>query len=341
MITERVQTTTRDEYMPLVVMTTLKGSPLVENILKRQKKWSGTNLKIPVDVLDTVSMQFFDGFDTLATTTANDRRFLTFEPKSVSYDIAIDRNSVDLNTSAGENAFLDLVKIEAKSAAQKFSQQLASAFYNGTGAGKTFNGLANIIDDGSVAVIYGGLSRTTYPTLKSTVTSVAGALTLAAMRQLYDAISDGGEAPDEIYTTFAVRSAYESLNVPTLRTDRGFKDTGANMGDLGYAGAKSGGLAFKGLPMYADKMCPTGTLHMINSEYLNFYAVTPSESESINLEPGSDMKDVMYTGVMGFGIKWSGWKEPVNQYAYIGHLMLHGNLVSENPRRLGKLTNIT
>ena len=336
MLTERLQTTTREQYMPMVVMTTLKASPLLNNILKRQKKWSGTQLKIPVDVIDTVQGKMFTGYDLLDTTTANDRRLLTFDRTAASFDIAIDRLSIDLNSSAGENAFLDLVQVEVKSAAQKFAQFLANQFYNGTGAGLDMTGLSRIVDDGSLGVTYGGLSRTTYPTLKSTVINVGGALTLTAMRTLYDSISDGGTEPNEIYTTFAIRAAYESLAQPFIQIMRGADSIGTNSADLGF-----GRLGYLSMPIYADKNCPTGTLFMINSDFLTFYAVKPAESESIPVDPGKDLVDAMFMGVSGFGIAWTGWKEPVNQYAYVGHFILQGNLVSDNPRRLGKLINIT
>jgi hypothetical protein len=337
-LTERIQTTTREEYMPMVVMTTLKASPLVNNVLKRSKKWRGTDLKIPADVIDTVQGQMFDGYDLLDTTTANDRRMLTFQIRHASFAISLAKTDIDLNKNGGETAFLDLVQVEVKSAAQKFAQFLANQMYTAIGVGNTFDGLTKVIDDGSVSVNYGGLSRVTYPTLQSTVTSVGGALTLAAMRNLYDDLSDGGTEPDEIYTTYAIRSAYEALATPFINIMRGSDSMTANSADIGF---KSGGLSYKGMPIYADKQCQTGTLYMINSEYLNFYALTPNDEDSIPLDPGKDLVDAMYTGVKGFGISWTGWKEPVNQYAWIGHLMLHGNLVSDNPRRLGKLTNIT
>lgn len=337
MISERVQTTTREEYMPMVVMTTLKASPLLNNVLTRQKKWRGSTLKIPVDVIDTVQGQMFSGFDVLDNTVANDRRLLTFEPKAAQFPVALDRISVNLNSSAGENAFLDLVQVEVKSAAQKFAQFLANAMYTGTGLGQEFNGLSPVIvDDGSQTVIYGGLSRTTYPTLKATVTSLGGALTLTAMRALYDSISDGGTEPTEIYTTYAVRSAYVALATPFINIMRGNDSLSTNAAELGFTKT-----TYMGMPIYADKMCPTGMLFMIDAEYLSFYAVNPAEEESISVAPGKDLEDAMYTGVAGFGISWTGWNESPNQYAYVGRLILQGNLISENPRRLGKLINIT
>ena len=339
MISERVQTTTRDGYMKQVVMETLKASPLVSNMLKRQKKWQGAAMKFSVDLVDTVTGQMFNGFDILNATVANDRRLLTFESKSAAFPIAIDRQSIDLNTNAGEDAFLDLVRIELQSAGQKFAGFIATQLYgDGVSApgAQQWNSLTNIIDDGSVQVNYGGLSRTTYPNLQSTVTDVSGALTLTLLRQLYNSISDGSTVPTEIYTTKSVKAQYESLATPTINIMRGAEFKGTNSMDLAFSD-----LAYMGMPMYADLNCPTGTLYMVNGEYLNFYAVTPSESESINIEPGADMKDTMFSNVKGFGISWSGWKEPINQYAYVGYLMLHGNFISANPRRHGKLINIT
>jgi hypothetical protein len=41
------------------------------------------------------------------------------------------------------------------------------------------------------------------------------------------------------------------------------------------------------------------------------------------------------------GFSWSDWIKPSNQAAVIGHTYLYGEFLSDNPRRLGKLTGIT
>ena len=41
------------------------------------------------------------------------------------------------------------------------------------------------------------------------------------------------------------------------------------------------------------------------------------------------------------GLNWSGLMKPVNQYGEVGHIYLFGNLVTNGPRRQGKLTGVT
>ncbi len=187
-----------------------------------------------------------------------------------------------------------------------------------------------------MSILFGGLSRTTYPNLKSSVIDLSGPLTLAVLRQLYNNIADGGTTPTEIYTTKAVKASYESLMTPALRINRQYNTNGMNRADGAIPD-----LDWNGMPIWADRNCPTGTLYMVNSDYLAFYAVEPAMSESINLEPGNNADDAQYTGVKGFGFKWTGWKQPVDQYAQIGHLILQGELISQNPRRQGKIINIS
>jgi hypothetical protein len=62
-----------------------------------------------------------------------------------------------------------------ESRAQDASDDIGNFFQgNGTGfGGKAPAGLGNIVDNGSVAASYGGLSRATYQGLNATVTSTA------------------------------------------------------------------------------------------------------------------------------------------------------------------------
>ncbi len=147
-VSERVSTVTRDGYMPRVVFETLRGSPLVASLLRKQKRFMGAQQKFTVDLVDTVQGISFSGLDKLPTTVANDRRLLTFAPKAYAYPITIPTLEVDLNSNAGEDAFLDLVRVELQSAGQKMADELAVVFYgDGTGnSSKNFNGLENIVD---------------------------------------------------------------------------------------------------------------------------------------------------------------------------------------------------
>ena len=45
--------------------------------------------------------------------------------------------------------------------------------------------------------------------------------------------------------------------------------------------------------------------------------------------------------VEGLGFSWSDWVVPTNAAAVISHIYLGGELVSQNPKRHGKLTGIT
>jgi hypothetical protein len=41
------------------------------------------------------------------------------------------------------------------------------------------------------------------------------------------------------------------------------------------------------------------------------------------------------------GFSWTGWIKSTNQFAFNSYITLGGNLITDNPRRHGKLTGIT
>lgn len=186
----------------------------------------------------------------------------------------------------------------------------------------------------SVATI-GGLSRSTYSTLQSTVTASGGTLTLARMQTLYNAVSSGSQKPTLGLVTEAVFSFYEQLLNPQERIA---KDVSTMKNGL-VGGTGFTGLYFKGFPVLADEKCTSQAMIFLNEDYVDFYALPVAMTEPVKYKPQIDGND--YGTPMGLGFSWSGWVKPTNAAAVVGHIYLGGELVTTNPKRHGKLTGIT
>lgn len=194
--------------------------------------------------------------------------------------------------------------------------------------------------DGTTAPTYGGLSRSTYTTLKSTVTPSSGSITLAKMATLYNAISDGAVKPTLGLVDPTVFSLYESLLESRIRINTTVPEVRAmKQGLAGTAGFM--GLDYKGFPIVADRKATAQTLFFVNEDFLEFRAIEKiPESEPVNFMV-SDIEGNDYTNVKGLGFAWTGWVKPADQMALVGRIILGGEFWSSNPLRHGKLTGIS
>ena len=100
------------------------------------------------------------------------------------------------------------------------------------------------------------------------------------------------------------------------------------------------GLFFRGFPVLADEKAAAQTLYFVNEDYVDFYALPLALTEPVRFK-SVDIRGNDYSSVLGLGFSWSGWIKPTNQAAVVGHIYLGGDLVTNNPKRHGRLTGIT
>ncbi len=199
--------------------------------------------------------------------------------------------------------------------------------------------------DGTNVGTIGSLSRTTYPTLKATVTSSGGVLSLAKMSTLYNTITSGTQKPSVGICTPAVFSLYEALVQPQERIVKDVsmmknENKGLNSGTGLVGGTGFTGLFFKGFPILADEKSNTGSLYFLNEDFIDFYALPLATTEPVKYKT-QDIEGNDYSEVEGLGFSWSNWIKPTNSASIIGHVYLGGELLSQNPLRQGVLTGCT
>lgn len=341
----RVTTTTQSKLVPKVVDTILNSNVLATRVLSKAQKWNGERMKFPVKYAKNTTGTSFAGFDTFSTAATDNRVNLEFVPKFYQMSVALPLD--ELSANATEEKVLDLAKLEMQSTAQDMADEIGTLFYGaGTGNGsKDFLGLEAIVDDGTNASTYGTLSRSTYTTLKSTVTASSGTLTLAKMSSLYNAATSGSQKPTLGLVSEAIFSLYESLLQPQERIakDVSMMKSEGNMGKVGQGmigGTGFTGLFYKGFPILADEKATSGVMYFVNEDFLDWYALPvamtqPAQFKSADIE-GND-----YSEVLGLGFSWSDWIKPTNSASVVGHVYLGGELISANPKRHAKLTGIT
>ncbi|MCC6989947.1 MAG: phage major capsid protein [Acidobacteria bacterium] len=133
-----------------------------------------------------------------------------------------------------------------------------------TSYNQEIEGFLAAIDDGTYVNVYHGLNRTTYPVLKSSVTTGVGALSLDAIQQQID----GNDIrvrknADVLACEHAVRRAYLTL----LETDRRYSGADLMRPDGGTSAAKKPSgktITYGDIPLVVSRDAPYGMLFGIN-----------------------------------------------------------------------------
>jgi hypothetical protein len=205
--------------------------------------------------------------------------------------------------------------------------------------GKAPNGLANTVDNGTVASTYGGLTRASYSGLNATVTPATNSkISLAQVRTLWNSIADGPVIPDFIVTDYTTWGYFEQLQTPFQRNNQDFRPSERSVAQTsGYSEQR-----WDGMVISRDKKVTTGYFYMLNLAFLNWYALKWWEGEKVSPKTkdikGNVYEDNEYDTKEAF--TWTGMIKAYNQGAINGFMILGGQLICTAPFRQGVLTGI-
>lgn len=331
---QRIQTTVKEKYLPYVVDTILNSNVLFQRIVRGAKQWSGRVLRVPIKVSKNSTGTSFRGFDTFSTSATDNRQFLEYTPSF--YQITCALPGDELSVADTEDKVLDLMKLTIQSDTEDMADDLGTIFYaDGTGnSSKDPLGLAALVDDGNTVANIGGLSRSTYTTLQSTVTASGGTFTLAQVDTLWSAVTSGAQKPTAFYTTEAVFNFYGQLLRPQERIT---KDTSKMKGMTGGTGFSA--LEYNATPILADEKATAQNFIALNENFVDWYALPFFNAKAIGYK--SQIKGNDYEAPIGLGFSWSDWIIPANAGSVAGHIYFGGQFITTNPKRHGKLTGIT
>ena len=317
----------------------LRDNYFFGKIMQKTKKWNGSQMVFPIIYQKGVASVAFNGFDLLPITQQPVSVNMTFYSTFIATNVALAGSDLSINATPMQT--LNLMKVTMESRAQDAADDIGN-FLQGDGTsfgGKAPNGLANTVDNGTVAPTYGGLSRATYTGLNATVTASGGTISLVKVRTLWNNISDGPVIPDFIVTDYTTWGYFEQLQTSYQRNQSDFQPNSKYTAQTsGYTEQR-----WDGMIISRDKKITTGYFYMLNLKYLEWYGLKWWEGERVSPKAkdieGNVFEDKIYAP--GDTFTWTGMIKAYNQGTVNGFMIVGGQLICLAPFRQGVLTGIT
>lgn len=240
-----------------------------------KNKDGGAAIVVPIiyGLNDTVSSYY--QYDTIATTPQDGVKAAQYDWAQMAASIAI--HGLEEAQNAGAEQIIDLLDTKRMQAEESMAEKLDYMFFQdgSNNSGKDPLGLAAIVsatDTAYGSAQLGGIAASSTTTRgdassfnywQSTVTNVAGALTIGTLSNLYNTVSQGtNDFPDLSLTTQTQFQNYEGLLQPQLRFSN------PSQADAGFQN-----LLYKGSTIFWDVYAPSGTWFMLNSKYITLYTL--------------------------------------------------------------------
>jgi len=333
-------TTTTNQYLaPFWVEGVLRDNYFFGKLMSKTKKWDGAQMLFPIKYQKGTASVAFNGFDLLPISQQPVSVNMTFYPTFVATNVALAGSDLSINETPMQT--LKLMKVTMESRAQDAADDIGNLLQgDGTGFGsKAPNGLGNTVDDGTNSSTYGGLTRATYTGLNSTVTASGGKISLVKVRTLWNGISDGPVIPDFIITDYTTWGYFEQLQTPFQRNNQDFTPRDRTVAQTsGYSEQR-----WDGMIISRDKKITTGNFYMLNTKFLEWYALKWWEGERVSPKSkdihGNVYEDKLYAP--GDAFTWTGLIRAYNQATVNGFMILGGQLICTAPFRQGVLTGIS
>lgn len=348
----RVTSIVEERIVPGIADNFFNDNFATFRFISNGKRFNSYSAKKAVLLAKNTQGGSFSGLDVHSTATVETRQKMEYDPRG--YEIPVAIPGMDKAVAQGESAIVSLIAAEMETAKISALDDIGDMFYlDGTGNGnKDFLGLDALADDSTSVVTIGGLSRSVYPKLQGTRTASGGTLTMAKLATLRSAVAAGSadkQRPTMILSSETEWNLFESLLSPTVqanyqangypmvtRRSRGPVSQAQHTGVGGFTS-----LVFSGIPWVSDEKAPTGTVWMLNENYIDWLGLKSKDLEQINLS--SEVVDGAYSEApsQNTGLQWSNFMRSINQFGEVGHIYLLGNLVTFQPRRHGRLTGVT
>ena len=341
-----LQNNMRDQIAPKIVDTVL-GSNLILQIMlwMRKTKFTSDVKRFVVKTTTAGNWGSFAWLDRFNTNQVNTTQKLEFSPRMYEQPIVLPGDELSLSKTKESVRNLQIQKWEE--ASQEMADGIWTLLYwDGTGnSNKDFLGLVAGCDDGTNVATYGWLSRATYTTIKGNYDTTTTTITFAAIDSMLRSCNSGNEKVDLILTTEAIYDFIAALftqvsNERNANTSTGGLIKTAVSGLAGEAGFTS--LFYKGVPIIADEKCPAEHIFFLNTKTWEFatvddmFGTTPVMLKSSEIEGQYDVNTEK-----SYWFNVSATLMPTDQYGFISHLFLMGNLICKNPRRNGYMDDIT
>ena len=327
---------TQDDIAKKVVDGILDGNLITSLFMSNGRKWMGEKMKKNLKYQKSSAMGWYTGMGNFTTTQQKTRVQMESTPASIYGSVTLPYFELSVNKSL---PVIQQEALEMESAADDLLDNIGDAFY-GDGTSNQCDGLANIVDDGSVAATYRGLTRSSYDALDADVGTSTGSITLDTLGASIDAATIGSEEPDIIITTKTLWRAIEDLLFPSVSATYGVAGSKRGkinrLGDVG-AGQTLTGLAgytaiyYRGIPIVKDAKCTSGYIYYLNRNFLYWAGLPHVKHGMVNLGGGM-IEGVDNPVPKNHGISWTGFKEPIDQDGETGQFIGYGQMLCDSPR---------
>lgn len=349
--TNRVTTITQNFIMPKNYDNFFSDTSFMPyRYLSNGQEWRGTTLDVPITISKNNLGRSFSGMQTALNGAQNNRVLMSYDPRA--YRIPVTIPGLDKAINKGEEKILGLVEQEMATTFESLLEDVSNMLYaDGTGnSSQDFLGMDALADDGTSASTIGTLSRTTYPTLAGTRTASGGTITLDKLATFFMALTSGSGTKnrpsvfstdetvwnllEKLIVTGTVQANYQANGYPRVNR-RSKTPVGGLSGEAGFLS-----IIYRGVPIVYDANSTTQTLWGHNENFTQWYGLKSDDLKSIALKTleGSANDDVPSADT---GLQWSGFKDSFDQFGEVGYVYLMGNLITTQPRRLGRITGIT
>lgn len=358
---ERVKAQTRQFLLPKVVYNVFGSNVLATRLVSNAKRGRGYAVEKAIKFTNSNQASAFSGLDTFQATQLETKIRLSYDMRAFRQPVGLSGLELLANQDSDVRV-TDMVTEALEETQDELVEKFGDYAYGDGSAenGKAPNGLGNIVDDGTTATTIGSQSRSAYPVLASTatsLTSVSGQLALPRLASLYTAITSGTSTttPGIMISDEATWDLYEQLLTPTVRetySSMGYysvtRDSagavrgGSNQGLAGNHGFVA--LSYKGIPWVRDEKATAGNIFMLNENFLDWYGWRGNvlNYSSIDFNHKATESTYQEAPMSQFsGFMWSDIKNAQNQFAGIADILMIGNMGSWQPRRQGKLTNVS
>lgn len=344
-----------------VVDQILNFPSLYSRWISQGEEFEGKTEDVTYDITADTQGQFFTSLETLNSSAVSTA--VTGSFAHTAYTQPIVSIMLESFANTGSLGIINLDTYKYEKAAATALTTLGSAIYGGGTANQPL-GLLAIVDDGTNIATIGGLTRSTYTSLESTLTAyTSGKLTLTTMAIQYDsALAPGAaeESPNVGFTTSAIFSDYEALLTPFVR--QSYRDVGydkmrtrdkypsRNTGELRSA-AGFNALSYRDTYIIRDYYATAQMLWFVNEKYVVWKGRGEIPEEYNDVLEKVDFGNMeAYEGTGAIAVEtpseWNGWffQKPLtipDQAGRIARFYCIGQTIPLSFRRHSKGTGIT
>ena len=260
---------------------------------------------------------WFSGYDTVGTAAVDGITAAFYPPRYYSVPVTISLTEEVESNAVGSKK---LLTAKQEQSMMTVRDSISASMFGSAGS-KEMLGLQDIVADSPTTGTLGGIDRSVVTGWRNqTDTTATVFLTQSTtnvfngfdqLTQIYNNCSSGNTQPDIIACPLDVMS-----DIETARMSQGYTDLVSGSSSSGRQGTGST-MPFKNARIIADRDCAADHVYLLNTQFLKLKIMA------------------------GLNFAKTPFRENTDQHAKVCHVVFGGQLVTNNPRRLGVMTNVT